>query len=133
MNDVFVRAYDECESVVEQLAEPALQAHERLRLAKRAHALLRTMSDVAGNLDLELGRARRAAHQQASPVPVAEPIAHPQALELARLLHDSGGGPDVVAKVLRRTGVDSIARLKILRTIYELSLDEVRDLDDTAR
>ncbi|WP_179118268.1 hypothetical protein [Saccharothrix sp. ALI-22-I] len=45
------------------------------------------------------------------------------------MIRECGGGLDLVARVLHAEGTDLVTRLKVLRTVFGLSLDEARAVD----
>ena len=111
-------------------------------------ALLRTVDELGVAPDVPaLARVRLLARslQQAcayyecrAPVVIADsPTSPPPApdapdLEQYRRIAAAGGDEVLVARLLHRDGAGLIERLKVLRTVFDLSLEAARAADDRA-
>lgn len=77
------------------------------------------------------GPARSAPHAQAFPPDGQADADHPMEGELLERARRAGTAVDA-ARDLLAAGVDLIPRLKLLRTVYDLSLAQAREADDAA-
>ncbi|WP_309112026.1 hypothetical protein [Saccharothrix sp.] len=76
--------------------------------------------------------------ESAEPVAPATPPEAPSppaglGLDEYRRIAAAGGDAVLVARILHGADVDLIDRLKVLRTVFDLPLDEARTIDDLAR